>query len=201
MMREPFWEETYADESSSIFGDASREIVAASGVLPRDSRVLDMGCGEGRNALFLARAGFRVDAFDISERAVSKMLRSAEQRGIEVTGWVEDMTRFRFRRQYDLIISHGVLHLLQRDDWRRVIDDMQAHTRSGGANVVAVFVDTLPTPEDLIPFVRGLFRPGELAGLYSGWDVELSESYIKEDEHPNGLRHRHPIDKVVAWKR
>ena len=197
---EPFWERAYQDDGADAFGRPSSEIVSLAERLPEAASVLDAGCGEGRNARFLAARGFRVDAFDVSAAGIDKLTRMAARDGVHVNAWTDDLNSFRYSRCYDLIISHGVLHLLERDVWSRVIAQMQAHTRPGGANVVAVFTDEIAPPDDLAPFVRGLFKAGELAGRYANWRQEQATSYVLEDEHPGGVRHRHAIDKVVAWK-
>ena len=182
------------------FGRPSSEIVSLAERLPAGACVLDAGCGEGRNARFLAARGFHVDAFDVSAAGVGKLTRMAAADGVHVNAWVEDLNTFEFSRSYDLIISHGVLHLLERHAWARVIAQMKEHTRPGGVNVVAVFTDEIPPPDDLAPFVRGLFKNGELARTYADWRHEQATSYVLKDEHPGGVRHRHAIDKVVAWK-
>ena len=197
---EPFWEQAYRNDRADTFGRPSSEIVSLAERLPAAASVLDAGCGEGRNARFLAARGFRVDAFDVSAAGIDKLTRMAARDGVRVNAWPEDLNTFRFSRSYDLIISHGVLHLLEREVWSRVIAQMKAHTRTGGANVVAVFTDEIPPSNDLAPFVRGLFKAGELAGSYADWRQEQATSYVLEDEHPGGVRHRHAIDKVVAWK-
>ena len=196
----PFWERTYRNDSADTFGRPSSEIVSLSAQLPAGACVLDAGCGEGRNARFLAARGFHVDAFDVSAAGIGKLTRMAAADGVHVNAWVEDLNTFEFSRSYDLIISHGVLHLLERHAWARVIAQMKEHTRPGGVNVVAVFTDEIPPPDDLAPFVRGLFKEGELARTYADWRQEQATSYVLEDEHPGGVRHRHAIDKVVAWK-
>ncbi|MFC1715394.1 class I SAM-dependent methyltransferase [Candidatus Poribacteria bacterium] len=120
-MTKPFWEETYQDLSADTFGKPSAEIVRLAHTLTRGSSVLDMGCGEGRNALFLAEQGFQIDAIDISEAGIIKLLQIARDRELEINAWVSDMTTFQFGQNYDLIISHGVLHLAERDDWQQLI--------------------------------------------------------------------------------
>jgi tellurite methyltransferase len=91
-----------------------------------------------------------------------------------------------------------VLHLLEAAARDSLIAAMRSCTVPGGWNVVACFTDELPPPADLAPFCLGLFRPGEIMDRYRDWDIELERAYVLEDEHPGGVRHRHPINKVVA---
>jgi tellurite methyltransferase len=51
------WEKGYADLEAKTFGGPSAEIIDLADQMPHGGTVLDMGCGEGRNALFLARRG------------------------------------------------------------------------------------------------------------------------------------------------
>jgi hypothetical protein len=68
------------------------------------------------------------------------------------------------------VLAHGVLHLLEPDVWRRVLEGMHRHTVPGGWNVVVVFTDRIPPPPDLAPHVRGEFRKGVFARVLSGLD-------------------------------
>ena len=72
--------------------------------LPR-GRALDVACGAGRNALFLAAAGYEVDAIDISSAALARAREKASQSGLDVR-WIEaDLeTDSLPDRSYDLII-------------------------------------------------------------------------------------------------
>ena len=60
-----------------------------------------MGCGNGRNALFLAERGFRVDGFDISDAGITRLLAAASRRGVVVRAWVADMTTEVVDEEYD----------------------------------------------------------------------------------------------------
>ena len=73
----PFWEQTYRNDRADTFGRPSSEIVSLSERLPAGASVLDAGCGEGRNARFLAARGFQVDAFDVSAAGIDKLVRMA----------------------------------------------------------------------------------------------------------------------------
>jgi SAM-dependent methyltransferase len=69
-MTEPFWEAGYSDAAApGVFGPPSEEIRSVVARLPAAARVLDLGCGDGRNALLLLERGFRVTAIDVSQRA------------------------------------------------------------------------------------------------------------------------------------
>ncbi|HEX6999881.1 MAG TPA: class I SAM-dependent methyltransferase [Gammaproteobacteria bacterium] len=90
--------------------------------LPR-GRALDVACGTGRNALYLARAGYRVDAVDISPVALERGRRTADERGLSVR-WLEadldEPDGALPDADYDLIVwvryvNHDLMpHLLRR---------------------------------------------------------------------------------------
>jgi tellurite methyltransferase len=196
---EPFWEASYRDsEAPGVFGEPAQEIVDLAPCLAGGARVLDLGCGDGRNALFLLQRGLQVCAIDISPAAVEKLRLRAGSEAQGLLAEVADLRSYSVAGQYDLVVAHGVLHLLPPAARERMIEQMQDHTSPGGYNVVAVFTDSLPPPEDLRPFMLGLFREGELFARYARWEAVLRRAYVLEDEHPGGIRHRHPVNKLVA---
>ena len=201
MEQQPFWESAFKDlDGPSPFGPPSEEFVELLSVLPRNASVLDLGCGDGRNALFLARHGCKVEAVDISHAAIAKLAAFAVREHLPIEARVCDLREHRFDGIYDLVIAHGCLHLLERPHWARLLAEAKNHTRPGGYHVMVVFTDALPAPEDLRLWMAGLFHEGELFGFYSDWTVLTKLSYVLEDEHPGGIRHRHPINKLVAQR-
>lgn len=198
MMTQPLWETTYANLEAKSFGDASQEILDLLTQLPCGAKVLDLGCGDGRNAIPLARAGFNVTALDISEAGIRKLNTLAEREGLTIRASVADMTTYDFPEKCDLIISHGCLHLVERNQWERMIEQFKAHTAPSGFNVITVFTDTVPAPPDLAEFCVGLFCEGELYEMYSGWEPILEKSYTFQDEHAGGIRHIHAANKLVT---
>lgn len=199
-MKEPFWEQTYVDPTTNTFGQPSEEICQLVDLLPHGAMVLDLGCGEGRNALFLAKNGFDVTAVDISVAGIRKLRSLAEEGEVRIRSEVADMTEFAFTTDYDLIVSHGCLHLVEQSAWLSLIEKFKRHTNPEGINVVAVFTDRLPSPDDLKDFCIGLFQEGELAQLYADWETILNKSYTFEDKHPGNITHIHPVNKVVMRK-
>ncbi len=200
-MSKPFWEISYSDINAGSFGGtASGEIIDLMKLLPRKAKVLDLGCGDGRNAIPLAEAGFDVTAVDISEAGIVKIDTLTMGKGLSIQVLVADMSSYRIQGRYDLIVAHGCLHLLERSNWKNLIREMQEHTLPGGYNAVTVFTDSVSASPDMVDFFVGLFHEEELFKVYSQWDLLLRKSYTFRDEHPGGIRHLHSANKLVAVK-
>lgn len=197
----PFWEAAYASDSDiDTFGEANPELVQLADELPVGARVLDLGCGEGRLTLYMARRGFRVTAVDISVAGIAKLKRVAEREGLEVSAQAADLRDWPVTGEFDLVISDGVLHLVEREHADRILAQLQAATVPGGWHLIKIFTTRIPPPPELAPFHIGLREPEQIFELYSGWEFRIRDSYIYEDDHPGGIHHRHPADKLLARK-
>lgn len=197
-MTTPLWEKTYSELDAKSFGDASKEILELIPMLPAGAQVLDLGCGDGRNAIPLARAGFDVTGIDISRAGIQKLNTLSERNGLSIQAEIADMTVYEIRNTYDLIISHGCLHFVERSHWERLILEFRAHTTANGFNAITVFTDDIPAPPDLADLCVGLFHESELYDRYSEWEIILKKSYTFQDEHVGGLQHVHAANKLVA---
>ncbi|RBP95343.1 tellurite resistance protein TehB [Cytobacillus firmus] len=92
---EPFWERAYLDDEVETFGKPSEEVINVSKHLHRNSKILDLGCGDGRHAIYLARMGHIVDAIDISKAGIAKVNRIKEKLNLtNLRGFVRDATNY-----------------------------------------------------------------------------------------------------------
>ena len=198
-----YWDNMYRDLEAPVTfggGEPSAEVVEAARRLPAGARAIDLGCGDGRNALFLASQGFRVTATDISSVGITKAKQCAAERGVAVEAWVQDMREATFESDYDLVVSMGGLHLIERECWEPLLRRMQEGTCLGGYHAIGVMTDTLPAPDDQRAFFVGLFREGELFERYADWEIISQRSVQFHDEHPGGVSHHHAGDTVLARK-
>ena len=201
-MKKPFWEDAYLSDDVSAFGtEPNSTIVDHLNSFKSDGKVLDVGCGEGQNAIFLAQNGFTVDAFDSSPAGIDKLQRIASRKNVLVNTWVQDLREYKFNQKYDAIISFGTFHFVTKDEWRCFILKAQDNTNSGGFHVMQIFTNVLPATQDIAPFVKGLADDGELERLYKDWAIIESKSYIFDDEHPGVGKHQHASNKIVAMKK
>ena len=202
-METPFWEANYKDDSISAFGtEPNASIVEFQQLFSKTGSVLDVGCGEGQNALYLAGlAQNKVDAFDISENAIAKLKRIASVQGRTLNAWAQDLRQFTFGKSYDLVMSFGTLHFVEKAHWRKLLQSAKDNTNSNGIHIIQIFTNVLPASPDIAPFAAGLADDGELRELYGDWEILQFLSYTFEDEHPGVPKHLHSSNKIVAQKK
>ena len=200
-MDKPFWEHTYRDDNVSTFAKGpTADIGEHWALFPYGGTVLDVGCGEGRNSIFLAEKGFVVDAFDISDAGVEKAKRLAAIKGVDVKFICQDLAKYDFKGDYDVILSHGVLHLCEKADRDKFIERAKLNTSFGGFNAIGIFTNRLPATPDNAPFTKSLFDVGELPSRYSDWDIVHHLEGVFEDNHPGGIHHQHAYERIIARK-
>ncbi len=109
----------------------------------KDSSILEVGCGEGQNALYLMKEGFSVDASDISPEAISWCKKWAKERGLNADKFfVMDACDNDFQGQYDFIYSVAVLHMLVEDEDRhKFLTFIKNHLKKDGHAFVVVMGD------------------------------------------------------------
>ena len=200
-MNIPFWEETYQNDNIFTFGpEPNASLVEVQRFLEFSDNIIDVGCGDGHNVLYLAKEGYKnIDAFDISENAIAKLHRIAARDNLSsINGWVENLCEFKFVKQYKLIMSFGTLHFVRKEDWIKFILKAKEATVVGGINIIQLFTDTVPASSDIAPYAIGLAKDGEIKELYSDWEIISFKSYVFEDEHPNVPKHLHASNKIVA---
>ena len=166
-------------------------------------KVLDIGCGEGKDAVFLARNGYNVTAFDISEQGLSKARELADHCGVKIDFFKADIRDFRLEADFDIIFSSGVFHYIPQEQRKNVIDSLKIHTATNGINVINVFVRKpfIPLPPDIeeSEMAAGDWKSGELLTYYYDWLFRKNEERIF-DCNSSGVPHKHCMDVIIAEK-
>jgi SAM-dependent methyltransferase len=164
-------------------------------------RALDLGAGEGSDAIRLALLGYDVDAVEISPIAAEKIQSFAAEARAKVRVIVADIQRYTPDGLYNVVICNGVLHYVQ--DKASVISHMQEATCEGGLNIVSLWSTYTPVPacHDFVP-VYCDDEQGLVAGSYQDWTTEFI--YFDRDKlessHSDLPVHRHSHLKLIAAK-
>lgn len=126
-------------ESAAACGEPFNEFVAFASEHGRAGvEVLDLGCGQGRDALMFGRRGCRVLGVDISAVGIQQLNQIADQESMDVRGVVGDLRAFEPGSTYDVVILDRVLHMLRSDGERSgVLSIAVTATRPGGVVLVA----------------------------------------------------------------
>ena len=99
-----------------LFGspyDEFREFVALNAM--KGAKALDVGCGQGRDALMLAHYGYEVTGVDSSEVGIAQMVKEAKSRNLSVNGIVQNFYEYETTARYDAIILDSILHFKKAD--------------------------------------------------------------------------------------
>jgi len=145
------------------------EVLAAATLIP-PGNTLDLGCGNGRNSLYLAANGYIVTAWDKNPMSIANIERIKAAEGLthlEIA--TVDLNALSFEGEYDFILSTVVMMFLEPQTIPGLIANMQRTTVPGGYNLIVAAMDTDDFPCTVgFPFA---FKTGELAEYYTGWEV------------------------------
>jgi len=171
-------------------------------LLPPDKplKLLDIGCGEGRNAVFFARNGYQVTAFDTSSKGVEKTQRLAQQANVPIHVFEGDINKYRLTQPFDILFTTGVLQYVPQETRKELFDNYREYTNPGGLNVFSVFVRK--------PFIAlapdaektaHKWISGELLTYYHDWKIEFCTEEIF-DCKSSGVPHKHAVNRIIAGK-
>lgn len=165
-------------------------------------KALDIGCGTGRNTLFLNQNGFEVDAWDVNPNSIQKLNEIIQSEHIStIQPQIRDLNlESKIDDQYDFICCTVVMMFLQAETIPQLIQQMQNATHANGFNLIVCAMDTPDYPaQPDFPFA---FKPAELRDYYQDWKLlkyneNVSELHRKD---ANGQRIKQRFATLLAQK-
>ena len=163
-------------------------------------KILDIGCGEGKDAVYMAKRGYTVTAFDLTESGIAKTKRLADKNHVRIKAYVDDINTFETDERFDIIYSSGTLQYLQKEAIRPFFEKITKMTNPHGLNYFNVFVDKpfiAPAPD--WDKEETLWKTGDLFSWYAEWKIHYLDETIFECSS-SSEPHLHCMDTILAEK-
>ena len=188
------WDRRFASADGLLFGaEPNAWLAEHQGLLPAGGRVLCVADGESRNGVFLAAAGFRVTAFDISPVAVDKGRALAAERGVNIELRVADAASWRFEPDaFDAVVAIFI-QFAGPELRSRLVEGFRRTIRPGGVLVVEGYGERqlrYRTGGPGIP--ENLYQMRRLLAAFPGWEILASRDadiVLSEGKAHSGISH------------
>jgi SAM-dependent methyltransferase len=195
-MRREDWDRRYAEKENLWSVRPNRFLVAEAEDLP-PGRGLDLACGEGQNAIWLAGLGWDVLGVDYSEVAIAKARDRAKRDGVSVEFVAADLLDLEPEPEaYDLVL---LLYLHLPPDERRLVLAKAVGALAPGGTLILLGHDLVNLTEGVGgPSDPGLlYTPDEIAGELPGLTIEKAERVLRDVADED----RPAIDALVRARR
>ncbi len=166
----------------------------------RRLKLLEIGCGEGRDAVFFARNGYEVSAYDVVSEGVNKAKQLASLCNVSLNAFTSNMLLFDPEETYDVLYCARSLQYVPRDMREEFFEKYKKRTNPGGVHAFMVMVDKPSVgiaPDEDIKVNH--FKSGEIFTYYNDWNIILLEEKII-DCNSSGVPHKHCINLMMAVK-
>ncbi|MDX2344540.1 MAG: class I SAM-dependent methyltransferase [Acidimicrobiia bacterium] len=182
MSQREMWNGRYA-QRGAVWGAGPNQFVADRLAGEPPSRVLDLGSGQGRNAIWLAQQGHRVTAVDISDVATGQGAEMAADVGVEVDFIAADLEAWEPEPEsFDLVV---LAYIQAPEKMRRAIHAKAARALAPGgrALVVAHHRDNLEHGIGGPPMIEVLFDEAGVADDFAGFAVIENAKVVRRVEN------------------
>ena len=182
-------------KSNKIYqtGEIQKPVREILGLMPpcKPLSVLVMGCADD-TPIFLARNGYIVSAFDISEKVLNTAKNSADKLGVAVNFFRADVLSYRVEKTFDIICVGRVTKYIPKNCREKIFKMIQEHTAEGGLNVVSVILEkSFSAPVDKKFYT---YDTAEIFGYYGrDWKFEVMEETCDD-------KNNYCIDNLIARK-
>ncbi len=186
----------------TVFGKEPIAVIKEMADLLPEGTVLDIGGGEGRNAVWLAEQGVPVEVTDLSQVGLDTLSEYATEHELPILARQSDVVVDGIEGQYAGIVMAMVLHHINTSDVEEIIKSAQAHTIEGGVHAISTFKNEGELYER--NEIKGRFYADDesLARWYEGWDIIRSESreYLSFAKNKDGTQMKNLVTDFLAQK-
>ncbi|MGW5452173.1 class I SAM-dependent methyltransferase [Nocardia sp. NPDC003979] len=201
---EQFWEDFYRERDQIWTGNANATLVReATDLTP--GTALDLGCGEGGDAIWLATRGWRVTAVDVSATAMQRGAQHATDAGVSIEWQRHDLMETFPEGTFDLVSAQFLHSPVERPDERaRILRRAAEAVAPGGSLIVGghagwpTWAADNPPHAVHFPTIDEVIEQLDLAP--GRWQVETADFVTTPSTSPDGVAGERS-DSVVRVRR
>jgi SAM-dependent methyltransferase len=151
-------------------------------------RTIDLGCGAGANAIYLAQKGFDVTGVDYAKAAIEKAQARAKEAGVQINFILDDLTNLRHvSGTFDFLLDYGVLDDLRLPQREPYLQNMLPLTHPGSRFLLWGFEYPLRWWERYLPFYDIPFASGEIEQRFGPYfEIERIARKLDWSKFPPG---------------
>jgi tellurite methyltransferase len=165
--------------------------------------ILDLGCGRGRDSIFLAKNDFLVTAIDSSEVVINQIKAKKNEFSLENLELIcGDISDFKIENgKYDAIICRNVLNFLDKGKALEILNNIKGNAKIGSYIIVDIFTKDDPSFTGDNKFTC-YFEKQELLNIFADFKViYYLENIILDNGHPGfETPHKHGVSKIIVQK-
>lgn len=183
-------------------------------LLPKNGKVLDLGCGMGMNSVFLAEYGFDVVCADKDKENIDYIKKNYPQ----ISAINKNILGFNFpKEEYDLVLAFNVLNFFKLENVKRIINNIIKSLKKDGLLCLQTFSVNDSSYNKFLEIAEKkggkntfyskktqnfthFFTKEELLGYFSDNTILECEELMVKDNHPPQGRHEHSIIRVLVRK-
>lgn len=168
----------------------------------KGKRVLDLGCGEGKNSYYLGSKGCLVDGYEMSEEAI-KNGQNLFAKNKNVNIYYEDVLKIDIeKRKYDIIICYGLFHCFNSyEEVLKIVESCLEGLVVGGYFVLCAFnsrKQDLSAHEEFAPL---LLNHSKYLTLFQNQSILFESDTDLYETHPhNNIPHVHSMTRMIIQK-
>ncbi len=199
------YDEMYRKNPDLWKKEPSKILTLALQEINEPGKFLDLGCGQGKDSIFMSNLGFESVAIDSSIIAINRLNEViAENKFPRIKTFVDDIANFHIDTDtYDVIACIDTLPFLEKDTGPRIIETIKGGTKKGGLIILTAFTTLDPSyciPKNKKLFVT-YFEINEMLGLFHDFHIiHYFEGCVRFEKAIKNENQCHNVVRIIARK-
>lgn len=167
---------------------------------------LDLGCGQGRDSIFMLQKGFNVEAIDISKEGIEKIKEYIQKNNLpkdKIFIYCQDVVNYEIiNNHFDIINIFNTLQFIPKKEALLLVNDAKNKIKNKGYIIISGFTINDPFYKKTPNNNRCFFETDELKKIFYDFNVIFyDEKEIDDPGHPGSPEpHKHYVVKIIAQK-